>query len=36
VPQNAADLVRIKIQHELIDLRRPRAWTSKEAASNED
>jgi Histidine kinase-, DNA gyrase B-, and HSP90-like ATPase len=29
VPQSAEDLVKIKIQHELIDLRRPRAWTSK-------
>jgi hypothetical protein len=35
VPQNHADLVRIKIQHELIDLRRPRAWTSKETAATE-
>jgi molecular chaperone HtpG len=30
VPQNADDLVKIKIQHELVDLRRPRAWTSKD------
>jgi molecular chaperone HtpG len=33
VPQNPDDLVRIKIQHELVDLRRQRAWTSKEPAS---
>jgi molecular chaperone HtpG len=34
VPQDAADLVRIKIQHELVDLRRSRAWTSKETPTS--
>lgn len=33
VPQNANDLVRIKIQHELVDLQRQRAWTSKDSAA---
>jgi hypothetical protein len=36
VPQNADDLVKIKIQHELVDLRRPRAWTSKDDKTSEE
>lgn len=30
VPQDAIDLVKIQIRHELVDLNRSRAWTSKE------
>lgn len=36
VPQGADDLVKIKIQHELVDLRRPRAWTSKDEKASEE
>ncbi len=33
VPNSAEDLIRIQIRHELIDLNRARAWTSKEPAA---
>lgn len=33
VPRDVADLIRIQIRHELVDLNRARAWTSKEPKS---
>lgn len=30
VPRDASDLIRIQLRHELVDLNRARAWTSKE------
>jgi hypothetical protein len=32
VPQDATEVVKIELQHELVDLQRSRAWTSKETA----
>ncbi len=33
IPQDAQDVVKIQVRHELVDLNRARAWTSKERKS---
>jgi hypothetical protein len=31
IPQGAADVIKLQVRHELVDLHRARAWTSKES-----
>ena len=34
VPKDISDLIRIQIRHELVDLNRPRSWTSKDSTKS--